>query len=153
MDNTTSQTPNVSEAFNQMASKIQKTREKERGGCLTLYLMLSTFAIIPGIIGLYLLFLSLPAFNTHLSQIDTLLYNSFYLSIVGFILYGIGLIGAWKWKKWGILLMVATSGLLATTEIIYGNQLAIPVSRSIVSLLVSSGILFIAMKEKWRNFR
>jgi len=150
MDDTTSRPPIVPESFNQSLFQIPNT--PQRGGCLTIYLFFSTFAIIPGIIGLYLLFRSLPAFSDQLSQFDIIRYNNFYLTIGIYIFYAIGLIGTWKWKKWGILLMAIANGTIAT-NIIYGNETMIPAFQTFGSLIISFSVLFAVVKDNWKDFK
>lgn len=135
-----------------MNSQTRNISKEERGGCLTSYFGFSTITVIPGIIHLYNLFRLFPALNAHLSQVATILYNSFYLILVGVILYGVGVVGTWRWKKWGILLMVASGGFVTATEIIFSNQTVVPVVMSIGALLVNVGMLIIAMKDKWGKF-
>ncbi|HVO43953.1 MAG TPA: hypothetical protein VMT34_15090 [Aggregatilineales bacterium] len=124
---------------------------RERGGCLTLYLVAS---IVVSILVLLLLLLtgafvgvvnasgalaetgspSIPIFPLLLDGVGVL------VSVAGFV-------GAWTWKKWGIYLLVASFVISALGGLISGNA-----SSAVLGLAVEVGILWYLIRDKWAWF-
>ncbi len=124
---------------------------RERGGCLTWYLVAS---VVFSVLALVLLVLAVTAAAAVAaaaglsgSDIPTLPVLPLIISIVGIIAVIAGFWGAWTWKKWGIYVIGASFVISALGGLLGGNA-----SQAVVSLVIELAILWYVVKDKWALF-
>ncbi len=124
---------------------------RERGGCLTWYLVAS---IVFSIIGLLLLLLAGAAIGAveatgALAGTDVPRLSAFpiIISIVAIVVSVVGFFGAWTWKKWGIYLIGASFVISALGGLIGGK-----LSSAAISLVIEFAVLWYVLREKWAFF-
>ncbi|MEP7287582.1 MAG: hypothetical protein ABI947_17630 [Chloroflexota bacterium] len=124
---------------------------RERGGCLTAYLVATIFFAILGLILLVTagaaLSAAVAAGAVSGADIPSVSPLPIILSVVSVIVAIIGVVGAWTWKKWGIYLIGASFIISALGSIIGGSFVS-----AVVGLLIEAAILWYLLKDKWALF-
>lgn len=119
---------------------------RERGGCLTLYLVL---IVIGSILGLIAAFSLSSTANQLAAQGFAVNVPSWYgpAWIVSIILSIAGAYGTWTWKKWGIYLLAANLVFSTAISVAAGQGLS-----AIVGLIIAGAILWYLVRNKWAMF-
>jgi hypothetical protein len=117
----------------------------ERGGCLTLWLVVSSLAAVVGVI---LLFQTLGLLNRvsgpRASQVQlVLIFAGIFLMIGIACLWGI-----WNWKKWGVYGVIATGIVSPLLQFLLGVGNAVDCVRPIIQF----GVLYFLINDKWDYF-
>jgi O-antigen ligase len=117
---------------------------KERGGCLTAWLVLAT------------------AFNLFFGLIASLQLLSFAGDprvtrvVPSLVIYGLvalqialiaGLFGIWNWKRWGVYVVAGALAISAILSLIMGDVL-----RGLLFPIIQFGLLFYLINPKWDYF-
>ncbi len=124
---------------------------KERGGCLTLYLVVAFVGSLLGILGAISAnsaIATLTAQGVDVSQYQV--YPSWYLpaSIVPVLITIVGVFGVWTWKKWGVYAIIASFVISTILSILVGSFVM-----GIVGLLISAALLwYVIFRDKWPLF-
>jgi hypothetical protein len=129
-----------------MATQGTPVSAPERGGCLTIFLVLVIIGEALGIIGMLLggaamqqqyatLGISMPSWYTP-------------VSIVAGILALVGAVGMWMWKRWGIYAMAASFVLTLIGLIGIGSLVP-----GIVGTAIAGAILWFVTKDKMQYFQ
>ena len=119
---------------------------KERGGCLTLYLVVIILFSIFGLVSAF----SLNSTAQQLAaQGVAVNIPSWYApaQILSVILVLVGAVGTWMWKKWGPYLLIANLVFGVVTALLAGQILA-----AVLAIVISGGILWYVLKDKWALF-
>lgn len=127
------------------------TTVRERGGCLTWYLVAS---IVFSILGLVLLLLAGAAIGAVAAtgalsgaDVPSIPVFAIIVLIVGVIVAIAGFFGAWTWKKWGIYLIGASFVISALGTLLGGNA-----SQAVVGVVIELAILWYVVKDRWTLF-
>jgi hypothetical protein len=117
------------------------TTQRERGGCLTVWLVLVLIAnpltAIYYLVSGQELLRQLPGFpGWALPVLAVAAAANFVFAI-----------GMWMWKKWGIYGFIASAAVALVINIIAG--LVVP---GIISAIISIGILLFLVRDKWDEF-
>jgi len=123
---------------------------RERGGCLTVYLLAS---VVFGILAIILL-LTAGALVTaaNVSGVATgtsasLPVFPLIVDVVGVVVAIAGVYGAWTWKKWGIYAIGASFAISAVGNILNGNF-----GGAVLGVVIEAAILWYLVKDKWALF-
>jgi hypothetical protein len=119
---------------------------RERGGCLTLYLIV---IVIGSILGLIAAFSLSSTANQLAAQGFAVAVPSWYgpAWIVSIILSLAGAYGTWNWKKWGVYLLIANLVFSAAISVAAGQALS-----AIIGLIIAGAILWYLLRNKWAFF-
>src|SRR5688572_25648207 len=104
------------------------TYRRERGGCLNIWLVLSTGITIFSV--MTLLAITGPGLKT-----DSVAYALALTVLV--VVNLVCLLGIWKWKRWGVYGIVATSIASAIIELMFGR----PTAADFIAPIIQIGIL------------
>jgi hypothetical protein len=120
---------------------------RERGGCLTLYLLLVIIGSIFGVFSAFSLNASLQALAAQ--GVEVAFLPSWYApaTVVPVILSLIGGYGAWNWKKWGLYALAAAIVVSTVISILAGQMVS-----GIISLLIGGVLLWYVTKDKMAWF-
>lgn len=118
---------------------------RERGGCLTAWIVVSALASVYAIF-LFFQILQLVSENPILQE----RIPGFYLLALGglIVVSIVGLWGIWNWKKWGVYLLVFTSLASAALEFMMG----IATSTDIIQPVIQIGLLAWLVSSRWEYF-
>lgn len=115
--------------------------QRERGGCLTAWLVL--VLIVNPLTGIYYL-LQGQELARQLPNFPGWAIPA--LVVVAFANFAFA-VGIWTWKRWGIYGLIGSAVVATIINVLSG--LAIP---GIVSAAISIGILLFLVRDKWDNF-
>lgn len=118
---------------------------RERGGCLTAWLIVSALAAVFAVF-VYFQLLSLISENLIVQQ----RISGAYIFALGALIVAsiVGLWGIWNWKKWGVYLMVFTSLASAALEFMLG----IATATDIIQPFLQIGLLAWLVSSRWDYF-
>jgi hypothetical protein len=122
---------------------------RERGGCLTLWLVAS---IVFNVAAFYLLWQSISALSSLRIRSDAVSQAQLLTVVLGVMLVAllICLIAAWRWKRWGIIgiAIIVFASPVATSLIL--PVVAKP--NDWITPLIQTGVLYWLVKDKWHAF-
>jgi hypothetical protein len=125
-------------------STLQESSQatKQRSGCLLWYLRVATFAFaVFTILYLALQFLRRGDLFSHPSL--------FAENCILIVIAGIAIYGMWRWKRWGIFLLIAI--LILQRLIGYPDDISAFIT-ALIACLVPCGLLYSAVKDNWKDF-
>ena len=124
------------------------TPVRERGGCLSLYLVLAIFGSVLGLLAVS----GLGAVNAQLAAngVGVTPLPSWYVpaEVVLIVATLVAIYGIVSWKKWGVYLLVVLwiAGLVVTVA---GGQ---SIVTGLVTLLIEAALLALVLRNKWALF-
>ncbi len=131
-----------------MATAPSGTPVRERGGCLSLYLIL---AIVGAVFGL-LAVLGTGSVNAQLAAAGqpTIDLPSWYIpaQVVLIVITLVAIYGIFTWKKWGVYVLGATWVLSLIASLAGGQS----VVTSLVVLVIEAALLWFVLRGKWALF-
>jgi hypothetical protein len=120
--------------------------EQERGGCLTVFLVLSFIGSLLGLVGTVMLS---SGSNALAGTGYNFVLPSWYLpvAVISIVVHLVAIYGVWTWKKWGVYLLIAEYVFsffitLSTNGIAY----------ALGGMVVSGLILWYLLKDKMEAF-
>ncbi|MBZ0297743.1 MAG: hypothetical protein K8L99_34630 [Anaerolineae bacterium] len=126
----------------QQSQKSQSSLAQDRGGCLTLWLVVS--------VGFSVLSLSLILANVLLPWLDSL--QGMPLTTFGAIFLVIAnlycLWAIWRWKRWGVYGLIVTFIASLIVELMIGTA----TDADFIAPFIQIGILAFLIKDKWEAF-
>ena len=120
---------------------------RERGGCLSLYLILAFLGSVLGLVSV----LTLNAANAALVAQGVTAIPGWYIPalVVEIILTLVAIYGMYTWKKWGVYLLVGTWVLSIAIAQAGGVS---SVGTSIGTIVIEALVLWYVLRNKWALF-
>ena len=123
----------------------EQAKDKERGGCLTAYLIVSFAFSLFALYTWFNIFQTLndnPALRARVPIIGVV----FLLIVIVASLAGVA--GTWGWKRWGVYLLGAISIISPVVETILGVATPSDYVAPVIQLLV----LYFLVNKRWKEF-
>ena len=135
-----------------MNTAPSSTPMRERGGCLSLYLILAFLGSVFGLVALLLASGSLAAANAALvaQGAAPVVLPGWYIpgEIVVIVVTLAAIYGIYTWKKWGVYLLVGTWVL----NILFGVGSGTGLGSSLGVLVIEAVLLWYVLRNKWQLF-
>ena len=124
-----------------------QTGTRERGGCLTIYLILIVIGSILGLASAFSLNATMQQLQAQGADVPSI--PSWYApaTILPVLLSLVGAYGTWTWKKWGVYALAGTIALNVIFSILAGQ-----VVTGIAALVIGGGLLWFVLRNKMSLF-
>jgi hypothetical protein len=130
-----------------MSAQMTGNASRERGGCLTVYLLLIVIGSVFSLVSAFSLNATLQQAAAQGIAVPTI--PSWYApaSILPVILSLVGAVGTWTWKKWGVYVLAASLVLSAVLAVLAGQ-----IVTGLIALVIGGGLLWYVLRNKMAMF-